>query len=264
MPTPGAPVAPARLTWLGHSTVVLRLGETVLVTDPVLRARMQHLRRHVPRPTLHGHVDAVLVSHAHHDHLDLPSLRALPDVGLLVLPRGLGRLVRRAGAGAVAEVAPGDERTVGDVAIRVVHAEHSGRREPLGPTGPALGFVLEHAGRRAYFAGDTGLFDGMAAIGPVDVALLPIWGWGPSLGPGHMDPEQAAQAAALVRPRVVVPIHWGTYLPIGARRRHGALLRTPAAQFARAMADAAPGVEVVVLAPGGELDLAGARSTARG
>ena len=74
--------------------------------------------------------------------------------------------------------------------------------------------MIEGDGRRVYFAGDTDLFDGMADLAPVDVALLPIWGWGPTMGPGHMDPARAAQAAALLRARLAIPIHWGTYYPI--------------------------------------------------
>ena len=91
--------------------------------------------------------------------------------------------------------------------------------------------------------------------GDVEVALLPIWGWGPRLGPGHMDPEQAAQAAALVRPASAVPIHWGTFLPIGLHRRHGHLLRDPAQAFARHLHDHAPGVRSEVLAVGDSLAL---------
>jgi L-ascorbate metabolism protein UlaG (beta-lactamase superfamily) len=105
-----------------------------------------------------------------------------------------------------------------------------------------------------YFAGDTDVFAGMAELGPLDVALLPVWGWGPSLGPGHMDPEQAARAAALLRPRVAVPIHWGTYLQVGLRRRE-ALLRGPPHAFADRCAELAPDVEVRVLEPGGTLSL---------
>ena len=60
-----------------------------------------------------------------------------------------------------------------------------------------------------------------ALRGRVELALLPIWGWGPSLGPGHLDPEEAARVVALVEPQVVVPIHWGTYLPIGVGKRYG-------------------------------------------
>jgi L-ascorbate metabolism protein UlaG (beta-lactamase superfamily) len=89
-----------------------------------------------------------------------------------------------------------------------------------------------------------------ALRGAVDVALVPIWGWGPSLGPGHMDPEGAARAVALVRPRIAVPIHWGTFLPIGLGRRHARVLRDPPEAFARHVARLAPTVRVVTLAAG--------------
>ena len=253
LPEPGLGV-----TWLGHATVVVRLGATTLVTDPVLRQRLQHLRRHGPPPAVPEHVDAVLVSHAHHDHLDLPSLRLLGTVGLVVVPRGAGRALRRVPARSVVEVAVGDEQRVGDVLVRAVRAVHDGRRAPRRHPSEALGFVLEHAGRRVYFAGDTELFDGLAdAVGPgrLDVALLPVWGWGPSLGPGHMDPEQAARAAALLRPRVAIPIHWGTLLPLGLHRRHARLLHEPGADFARHVARLAPEVDVRLVRPGETVQL---------
>ena len=112
--------------------------------------------------------------------------------------------------------------------------------------------------RRVYFAGDTALFDGMADLGDggIDVALLPIWGWGPSLGPGHMDPEQAARATALLRPAMVVPIHWGTFFPRGLARWRGAALVDPPHAFARAAAGLAPAAEVKLLKPGETLALA--------
>ena len=120
--------------------------------------------------------------------------------------------------------------------------------------------MVEHAGRRVYFAGDTELFDGLAdAVGPgrLDLALLPVWGWGPSLGPGHMDPEQAARAAALLRPRVAIPIHWGTLLPLGLHRRHARLLHEPGADFARHVARLAPEVDVRLVRPGETVQLGG-------
>jgi L-ascorbate metabolism protein UlaG (beta-lactamase superfamily) len=108
-----------------------------------------------------------------------------------------------------------------------------------------------------YFPGDTGLYAGMASLAPaLDVALLPIWGWGPSLGSGHLDPRAAAEAAALLRPRIAVPIHWGTYYPVQAtRRERPAFLSEPPREFARAAAELAPDVDVRVLDVGGELAL---------
>jgi L-ascorbate metabolism protein UlaG (beta-lactamase superfamily) len=242
-----------RMTWLGHATVLLRAGGTSLLTDPVLRSRLLHLRRHAAAPEVPRDVDAVLISHAHHDHLDRPSLRLLDDVGVAITPAGTARALRGAPARSIVEVRPGDVRRVGDVVVRAVRAEHDGRRTPFAHPSPTLGYVVEPGDARVFFAGDTAYFEGLGAAlaaGPLDVALLPVWGWGPSLGPGHMDPRDAARAAALLRPRIAVPIHWGTFLPIGLRRSHGHLLRDPAHAFARHAAELAPGVEVRVLEPG--------------
>jgi L-ascorbate metabolism protein UlaG (beta-lactamase superfamily) len=87
----------------------------------------------------------------------------------------------------------------------------------------------------------------------VDVALLPVWGWGPSLGPGHMDPQRAAQAVALVAPEIAIPIHWGTFLPYGSRRKD--LLVSPPVQFSAMAAELAPSSRVEVLSPGGSISL---------
>jgi L-ascorbate metabolism protein UlaG (beta-lactamase superfamily) len=171
----------------------------------------------------------------------------------VVVPRGAAQALRRAGLTDVREVAVGDTVAITpEVTIRAVPALHDGRRHPLARTrSDALGFVIE-AQARVYFAGDTDLFDGMAQIGApdLDVALLPVWGWGTTLGPGHLDPARAARAAALLRPRTVVPIHWGTFLPAGHLRRHGHLLTRPAEEFAARLAEEAPGVHAAVLRPG--------------
>ncbi len=237
------------LTWLGHATVLLEVGGARLLTDPLLRGRVAHLHRHAPVPAAPAGLDGVLLSHVHRDHLDAPSLRlvAAPDVEV-VLPRGAAKLVD--GFGPVHELAAGESVSVGGVEVRAVRAWHEASRRPGGEVLDALGFLVEGV----WFAGDTDLDDGMAALrGEVDVALVPVWGWGPSLGPGHMDPERAAGAVALVQPRIAVPIHWGTYLPYGLGRSHADLLRDPPRDFERYVAALAPTVRVVTLSPGDSL-----------
>jgi L-ascorbate metabolism protein UlaG (beta-lactamase superfamily) len=240
------PATTSAVTWLGHSCAAIRLDGFLIVTDPVLRARIFHLRRKsaVDPATLDG-VDAILVSHVHYDHLDLPSLNQLDRQAQVLVPAGAGALLRRRGFRSVREVAAGDEVDVGAVTIRVTHAEHSaGRRPGTGKTMP-VGYVV--AGTRSvYFAGDTDLFDEMGALGPVHVALLPVAGWGPRLPAGHLDPVRAVQALELIRPHVAIPIHWGTYAPW--RRPRGA--ETPATAFAEMAATIAPAVDVRVLRPG--------------
>ena len=90
----------------------------------------------------------------------------------------------------------------------------------------------------------------MRSLGGIDLALLPIWGWGPSLGPGHMDPERAARAAALIEPKIVIPIHWGTLYPRFLHRLRPRPLSDPPLELARWMEELAPQVELRVLAPG--------------
>jgi L-ascorbate metabolism protein UlaG (beta-lactamase superfamily) len=227
--------------------VLLELGSARLLTDPVLRPRMAHLRRDAETPAPPERVDAVLISHLHGDHLDLPSLRLLSNRPPVFAPRGAGPFLRRAGVD-VRELGAGEAVEAAGVEIRAVRALHDPRRRPwLGPAAEPLGFLV---GPRplVYFAGDTDLFDAMADLAPVDVALLPVAGWGPRLGPGHMNPERAARAAALLRPHVAVPIHWGTFHPAYARR--GAWFTEPPLEFAAQVAAVAPSVEVRVLVPG--------------
>lgn len=247
-----------RVTWVGHATVLAEIEGTRLITDPVLRARVGPLRRHgaPPAPGATEKLDAVLISHLHHDHADLPSLRRVDrEVPVLAAP-GAGQLLERQGFLAVTELAPGESSRVGKVVVTAVEARHPGGGR-FERRSEAVGFLLAGGGRRIYFAGDTDLFDGMADLRPgLDLALLPIWGWGPSLGAGHLDPERAARAAALLAPRIAVPIHWGTLYPLGLARLRPDPLRAPAREFAARMRDLAPQVEARVLAPGESTSLA--------
>lgn len=231
------------LTWLGHSTVVIDVDGTRLVTDPVLGRRVWHLRREVAvdlrvLDTLAG----ILVSHSHFDHLDRASLRRLDRALPVVVPSGVGGLLRGWGFARVREVVAGDELELSGLTLRVTHAEHASSRWPSTPRSASVGYVAEGSAR-VYFAGDTDLFDGMAGVGPVDVAALPVSGWGPRLPPGHLDVTRAAEALRLLQPRIAVPIHWGTFrTPFGPP-----LDDRPARELVRAAAEVAPDVDVRIL-----------------
>jgi L-ascorbate metabolism protein UlaG (beta-lactamase superfamily) len=252
-----AAVTGERITWVGHATVLLELSGTRVLTDPVLRPRLAHLVRRAPAPApdVAKGLDAVLLSHLHLDHADARSLRRIERSVPVLAPRGAGGLLRRLGFGTVHELAPGEDVELGAVTVTAVEAIHDGRRHPLAAQAGAVGFFVAARTHRVYFAGDTDVFDGMADLGDgLDVALLPVWGWGPTLGAGHMDPPAAARAAALLRPRVAVPVHWATFYPAGLARWRGAPLTEPGPAFARLVAAAAPDVEVRVLAPGESMD----------
>jgi L-ascorbate metabolism protein UlaG (beta-lactamase superfamily) len=235
--------------------VLLELGGERLLTDPLLGRRILHITRRVgdPDPALASGLSALLISHAHRDHLDVPSLRRLALEGPALVPRGSGELVQGALPHAeVHELSAGDSIAVGGLEVHATHADHDGRRVPIGPARPALGFVVEGA-RRVYFAGDTDVFEGMSELGPLDLALLPVWGWGRHVPAGHLNPERAARAVSLISPRRAVPIHWGTY---ASPRAWLSQPDRPAREFARLAAQTAPGVDVELLAPGEELSLA--------
>jgi L-ascorbate metabolism protein UlaG (beta-lactamase superfamily) len=242
-----------RIAFLGHSTVLIELGGETVLTDPLLRERVAHLRRYAPAPGGEAapSASAVLLSHAHQDHLDLPSLRELGQDTPVFVPAGAGPWLQRRGFSAVRELGVGEEAALGAVSIRAVPADHDGRRYPFGPRSASVGYVLSGP-KTVYFAGDTGVFEGMAELaGGLDVALLPVAGWGRTLGPGHMDALDAARATKLLQPRVAIPIHWGTFRPIGPRRGLS-LGDEPARAFEQHVRELAPDSEVRIVAPGEE------------
>jgi L-ascorbate metabolism protein UlaG (beta-lactamase superfamily) len=247
------------VSFLGHSTAVIEDSGVRLLTDPVLRGRIGHLRRH-GTPVLDAAwsgVDGVLISHLHHDHFDRRSLELIDRRTPIVVPAGGGSLIRELGFGAVEEVVAGDRVGFGAVSVLVVHAEHEGGRGPRSThKAQPVGYIVEGQ-RRSYFAGDTDIFDEMAAIGEpqLDLALIPVWGWGPTLGPGHLDPRSAADALALLAPTLAIPIHWGTLYPFALERLRPRALSDPPHLFKRYAGEIAPRSEVRILAPGETTEL---------
>jgi L-ascorbate metabolism protein UlaG (beta-lactamase superfamily) len=248
-----------RLTFLGHSTVLVDLDGVRVLTDPLLGHVAYAIRRQVPAvlPDTLVDVSAVFISHGHLDHLDLASLRALPGEPTLVVPVGLGRIVARAAPGVVHEMRAGDRLQVGDLMLEAIHAEHGRRRSLLTSAEGALGILITGSSS-VYFAGDTDLFPAMRELaGRVDVALLPVSGWGPTLGRGHLDPTRAAEAAVRIRPAIATPIHWGTLYPLGLRRFARRRFEGPGEAFRDAVAARAAQVDVRILEPGHSMRLDG-------
>jgi L-ascorbate metabolism protein UlaG (beta-lactamase superfamily) len=243
--------------WWGHSAATIRLDGVQLVTDPVLRSHIGplHWVGHRPAAEEVKETDVVLLSHLHRDHTDLPSLRRFGARTTVLVPPGGRSTVRRRLRAAVAELPVGAAHRVGAVEVRSTFAEHAGGRGRRSGQVPAMGFLL--LGSRAiYLAGDTDLFEGMRELGTptaghrLDLALLPVSGWGLNLGPGHLDPRRAAYALTLLRPRMAIPVHWGRLrIPLLWRTRPGRY-RTPATEFAEAARVLAPRCRVLLPEPG--------------
>lgn len=242
----------AHLTYIGHATLLIEIDGVRLLTDPILLRHVSgFLLRHQAAPIVPvGPVDAVLISHLHLDHFDLPSLRMVGHETCVVAPQGSAKLLRRHGFQHVVEVSIGEKTTVGRVTIEATYADHSGGRPPFRPAVPCLGYVISGT-QRIYFAGDTDLFPGMEALSDnLDVALLPVWGWGPTLGAGHMTPERAAEALTLLQPRLAIPIHWGTLHPRGMGWWQPRFLHVPPYLFANHARSVAPNVDIQIVKPG--------------
>ncbi|WP_433791385.1 MBL fold metallo-hydrolase [Actinoplanes sp. CA-252034] len=243
------------VTWWGHSTVWLADSGVSLLTDPVLTGRLAHLRRMAgPSPRLPGAPDAILLSHLHADHFHVASLRAVPGEPVLVVPRGAAAFAARAipeAARRCVELGPGEETAIKGVRVRAVPARHDGARGPWSrERAAAVGFVIEGTAR-TWYAGDTGLFDEMHDLGPLDLALIPVGGWGPTLAShGHLDARAAAEALRRVKAAWAVPVHYGTLWPIGMGRVRRDMFEEPGARFAAFAAETAPDSRVRVLAHG--------------
>ena len=261
-PARAQPLAPGtRISFLGHASTVIEIDGLRIVTDPVLRRLVGPLYRRVPQPLTEPLTDpdVVLISHLHLDHYDPRSLRLFRRDTPVVAPVGAGLSLRWRGFTDIHEVSPGERLRLGGVDIVATEAKHRGTRHPLAARTPSLGYVISGS-YSVYFAGDTGFFSGIRDVWPerLDVALLPIAGIGPLMPEfKHMSPRHAVKAMDLLRPRLVVPIHWGTYhLPGTAFFRFGPdFHRRAPFLFMAAAADLEPDVHTVLLRPGEALSV---------
>jgi len=221
-PTRGLPpVAAGELaaTFIGHATVLLRYADTRILTDPVLGRFVRAVPRVRAAATAGlelGRLDLCLVSHAHHDHLHLPSLARVPRSATLVVPPRCAELCSPLGFARVIELAIGEAIEHRGVEVTAVPARHYPGRGLLDwRRRGSCGYVVRGPGPTAYFAGDTGYFAGFVDIGrrfAPDLAILPIGSYRPpSFRRVHLSPLDALYAFADLRARVLLPVHHGAF-----------------------------------------------------
>jgi L-ascorbate metabolism protein UlaG (beta-lactamase superfamily) len=213
------------VTWIGHSSFLINLEGTIILTDPVFSEKVGvsvlglatiGLRRFV-RPALQmadlPHLDLVLVSHAHMDHYDIPTLQQLRRDVPLIMARDTSEFVEEVGFSNLRELDWGQTAEVDGVRIEAVPVKHWGRRYPWDRDRGYNGLLLTKHKRSILFAGDTAYSDQLIAAlkgRRPDVALLPIGGYNPYIYT-HASPEQAWDMFHEVQARFLIPMHWRTF-----------------------------------------------------
>lgn len=212
----------AHLTWIGHATFVQRLGGVLLATDPVWSERIHTIRRlTAPGVALEAcpRIDVATISHAHYDHLDLPTLRRIGPDALYVVPKDNADILRGAGLSNVVELGWWESHTVGDLRITLVPAQHWSMRLPWDKNKRLWGgFVYESPEGTSYHAGDTAFSEQVfrairERFARIDWAMLPIGAYDPVwfMQAQHMGPEEAGRALELLGAEHLVAMHWGTF-----------------------------------------------------
>jgi L-ascorbate metabolism protein UlaG (beta-lactamase superfamily) len=222
-----------RVTYIGHATLLLEIGGKRILTDPNFDPALARFLRRVAPPgvpidRLPG-LDAILVSHAHADHLSFTSLAALPRTIPIYAPGPVQRWLRSAGYTQTKAIDPGDAVTLGALTIHATIAEHRGNRYGFDHWRRAANmYLLEAPDMSCFFAGDTGLTETThhmvdtilhPANRRLDLAMLPIgyapW-WKPRFRRGHLSSEDALTLFERLRARYLVPYHWGTFHHLSA------------------------------------------------
>jgi L-ascorbate metabolism protein UlaG (beta-lactamase superfamily) len=212
------------ITWIGHSTFLIQKEGLNVVTDPVWAKRMGTSKR-LTEPGLAmkdmPEVDVILISHAHYDHLDIASLRALGGTPTVLVPEGLGLMIKGKGFSRVIELPWWEMTKVGSLEFHFVPAQHWTRRT-LWDTNSSHwgGWIIKKEGANEesiYFAGDSGFFRGFKEIGSrynIHTAILPIGAYDPVwfMHISHMTPEEAVQAFLDIQAQVFIPMHYGTFM----------------------------------------------------
>jgi L-ascorbate metabolism protein UlaG (beta-lactamase superfamily) len=221
-----------RITYIGHATLLLELGGTRILTDPNFDARLGLILPRVSPPgialeKLPG-LTAILLTHAHADHLSFESLERLPSDIPLFAPPAIAKWLRRLGIGHAIDLAPGETANVEQVTIHAGPATHRGSRYGFDRWRSAANMYLLDAGETVFFAGDTALTDDTHHLvertlwehrRSLDLALLPIgyapW-WKPGFRKGHLTPDDALTLFERLRAKALVPYHWGTFRHVTA------------------------------------------------
>jgi L-ascorbate metabolism protein UlaG (beta-lactamase superfamily) len=221
------PASGLRITWFGHSSLLVELDGKRFLTDPVWSERCspssvigpkRFFAPPLPLEQLPS-VDAVLLSHDHYDHLDEPSIRFLNErVPAFVVPLGIGAHLEYWGvpAAKIRELGWWGQTRIGEIELTATPARHFSGRS-LGDADQTLwaGWALRGPAHAVYYSGDTAMFPGFkeigARLGPFDATLIEVGAYDRMWADLHLGPEQAVEAHRHVKGKVMLPVHWGTF-----------------------------------------------------
>lgn len=216
----------AGVTWLGHAGFLLQLGGKNILIDPVWALWLGPLKRY-SHPSLAArslpYIDLVLITHAHFDHLHIPSLRAVAAGQPIIVPQGVGSIVKNCAFSRVIEMDYWQSLRVAGLDITFTPMKHWGARFIHDTYRKFGGYLISDRRQTVFHCGDSSLFDGFQEVAnraAIDVALMPIGAYQPPSGrPVHMSPEEALEAFDMLGAKHMVPMHYGAY-PISGEPLH--------------------------------------------
>ena len=247
-------IMPTKITYVGHATVHVKQEKRSFLTDPNFSGRVWTIKRQTPLPevALFNSPDVIFVSHAHYDHLNIHSYKYFSSKIPIVMPKGLGKLITRACKNPIIEMYPGETvKLMDDLQVTSFPVNHRGfRLSGFRYTG-CNGYLIESEGVKTFFPGDTGYRSDFADFQNVDIALLPLGPCNPEkmMRPRHMNHEDVLKVTSEMKPKITIPIHWGTF-----RLGLDSLMK-PMNEFKKLLKDHPEANRIKILNPGEAMDV---------